>query len=86
MFYLTSVTLTIAHSPKVLSFLRMLAQFLGEDQMVAVVCRSYESACDLERYKDDGSIDDRYALHAKAASMGRSINDRFLVLCLEELR
>lgn len=36
---------------------RILAERLGEDQMLAVVCRSYEAASKLENYGLDGKID-----------------------------
>lgn len=65
---------------------RMLAEYLGEDQMLAVVCRSYEAASKLEKYEWDGKVDSEHALYAVAKTFGKPINDRFLVICLENIR
>lgn len=65
---------------------RMLAEYLGEDQMLAVVCRSYEAASKLEKYEWDGKVDREHALYAVAKTFGKPINDRFLVICLENIR
>lgn len=64
----------------------MLAEYLGEDQMLAVVCRSYEAASKLEKYEWDGKVDREHALYAVAKTFGKPINDRFLVICLENIR
>ncbi|XP_030933131.1 structural maintenance of chromosomes flexible hinge domain-containing protein GMI1 [Quercus lobata] len=65
---------------------RILAEYLGEDQMLAVVCRSFVTASALENYEQNGEVDCGQALHAAAAARGNSINGRFLVICLEDLR
>ncbi|KAM4068715.1 hypothetical protein ACB094_12G034100 [Castanea mollissima] len=65
---------------------RILAEYLGEDQMLAVVCRSFVTASALENYEQNGEVDCGQALHAEAAARGNSINGRFLVMCLEDLR
>ena len=54
--------------------------------MLAVVCRSYDVASKLEKYELDGKVDHEHALYAIAKSYGRPINDRFLVICLENIR
>lgn len=64
----------------------MLAEYLGEDQMLAVVCRSYEAASKLEKYELDGKVDHEHALYAVAKTLGQPINDQFLVICLENIR
>lgn len=65
---------------------RILAEYLGEDQLFAVVCRSSEAARELEYYNQDGEVNYNLGLHAEAAALGKSINDRFLVICLEDVR
>ncbi|KAM1976756.1 hypothetical protein ACFX15_041359 [Malus domestica] len=65
---------------------RILSEYLGEDQMLAVVCKSFTAACALEKYHRSGEVDSRHALYAEAAKLERSIDSRFLVICLEDLR
>ncbi|XP_038685259.1 structural maintenance of chromosomes flexible hinge domain-containing protein GMI1-like isoform X1 [Tripterygium wilfordii] len=65
---------------------RVLAEYLGEYQMLAVVCKTYESADALEKYRQNGEVDCKLALHGKAASLGKTIDGRFLVICLEDIR
>ncbi|XP_022737248.1 protein DEFECTIVE IN MERISTEM SILENCING 3-like [Durio zibethinus] len=50
---------------------RILAEYLGEDQMLAVVLKSYAAACAFEQYERDGEVDS---------------NGRFHVVCLEDVR
>ncbi|KAF5189580.1 Structural maintenance of chromosomes flexible hinge domain-containing protein gmi1, partial [Thalictrum thalictroides] len=65
---------------------RILAEYLREDNMLAVVCKSYATACTLEKYKEHGDIDHSDALHAVASELGKSIDGRFDVICLERIR
>ncbi|XP_042487826.1 structural maintenance of chromosomes flexible hinge domain-containing protein GMI1 isoform X2 [Macadamia integrifolia] len=65
---------------------RIFAEHLGEDHMLAVVCKSHAVASALEKYENDGKVDRRHALHAAARELGISINRRFLVICLEDIR
>ncbi|KAF6146065.1 hypothetical protein GIB67_033424 [Kingdonia uniflora] len=67
------------------SLSRVLSDYLGEDQMLAVVCKSYAAAKDLEKYGKHGNIDHTDALHAVATKLGKSITGRFLVICLEDI-
>ncbi|XP_039056960.1 structural maintenance of chromosomes flexible hinge domain-containing protein GMI1-like isoform X2 [Hibiscus syriacus] len=64
---------------------RILAEYLGEDQMLAVVCKSYHSAGALEQYGHNGKVDSRFGLHAEATALGKSLSDRFFVVCLEDI-
>ncbi|KAI3983927.1 hypothetical protein MKX01_021761 [Papaver californicum] len=57
------------------SLTRMLAKYLGEELMLAVVCKSYAAA----------RFDRTDGLHIVAAQLGRPINCGFLVICLEDL-
>ncbi|KAJ7965338.1 Protein defective in meristem silencing 3 [Quillaja saponaria] len=65
---------------------RILAEYLGEDKMLAVICRTFAAAGAFEKYKQNGEVDKGLALHAEAAALGKAINCRFLVICLEDLR
>ncbi|XP_075495210.1 structural maintenance of chromosomes flexible hinge domain-containing protein GMI1 [Primulina tabacum] len=51
---------------------RMLAQYLGEDQMLAIVCENYAAA---------ESFDTRFS-----SKFGQSSSGRYLTLCLEDTR
>ncbi|XP_062120131.1 structural maintenance of chromosomes flexible hinge domain-containing protein GMI1-like isoform X2 [Humulus lupulus] len=64
---------------------RILSEYLGVDQMLAVVTRSFESAAHLEMYTHTGEVDRSNALHAEAAILGKSINGRFTVMCLDNI-
>ncbi|KAI3867815.1 hypothetical protein MKX03_021009, partial [Papaver bracteatum] len=67
------------------SLSRMLANYLGEELMLAVVCKSYAAARRLEKYGKGGEVDHSDGLHVVAAQLGRLINCEFLVICLEDL-
>lgn len=54
--------------------------------MLGVICRSFKTAISLERYKQNGEIDYASALHAEAASLGKSVSKRFLVMSFEDIR
>lgn len=61
--------------------IRILAEYLGEDQMLAVVCRSMEAALSLVKYAENREIDT-----IVCAAVGKSIAGRFRVICLEGIR
>ncbi|KAI3987980.1 hypothetical protein MKX01_021094, partial [Papaver californicum] len=67
------------------SLSRMLAKYLGEELMLAVVCKSYAAARCLEKYGKGGEVDRSDGLNIVAAQLGRPINCGFLVICLEDL-
>lgn len=54
--------------------------------MLAVICRSFDAASSLESYKQSGAVDFGCGLHAEAATIGKAIYKRFLVICLEDIR
>ncbi|KAK4799569.1 hypothetical protein SAY86_024934 [Trapa natans] len=64
----------------------LLSEYLGIENMLAVVCKTYEGVKSLETYDNEACIDKRTGLHGLGASVGRPINGRFLVICLENLR
>ncbi|KAJ0015028.1 hypothetical protein Pint_20840 [Pistacia integerrima] len=49
---------------------RMLAEYLGEDEMLALVCRSFRAACALEEYEQNGEVNCTLGLHGKATERG----------------
>ncbi|XP_057767567.1 protein DEFECTIVE IN MERISTEM SILENCING 3-like [Salvia miltiorrhiza] len=65
---------------------RILSEYLGLETMLAVVCKSSEGVKTLEAYTRDGLINKGSGIHEFAASMGRHLDGRFDVICLENLR
>ncbi|ESQ31967.1 hypothetical protein EUTSA_v10003513mg [Eutrema salsugineum] len=59
------------------SLSRVLSEYLGEDTMLALVCRSSRFVPNSAEY---------LRLQTEAARLGRSISNRFLVLCLDAIR
>ncbi|KAK9063144.1 hypothetical protein SSX86_017014 [Deinandra increscens subsp. villosa] len=64
---------------------RLFAEYLG-DQMLAVVCKYYKDVRLLESYRTNGKLNPELALHLFARELGQSINSRFHVLCIEDIR
>ncbi|KAL9163120.1 hypothetical protein ABFS82_06G020700 [Erythranthe guttata] len=64
----------------------LLSDYLGLETMLAIVCKTYEGVRAMEEYSKHGSINKGLGIHALAASTGRPLDDRFLVICLENLR
>ena len=54
--------------------------------MLAVVCRTYDGVKALETYDKEGSINKNAGIHGLGASIGRHLDGRFRVICLETLR
>ncbi|XP_022723430.1 protein DEFECTIVE IN MERISTEM SILENCING 3-like isoform X2 [Durio zibethinus] len=65
---------------------RLFSEYLGVQTMLAIVCKTYEGIKALETYNQDGCIDKTSGLHGLGASVGRSLDGRYLVICLESLR
>ncbi|CAK8570173.1 unnamed protein product [Lathyrus sativus] len=65
---------------------RILAEYLGEEKMLGVICKSFNTAISLEKYKKNGEIDYLHALHAEAAGLGKTICKRFFIMCFENIR
>ncbi|KAI4307104.1 hypothetical protein L6164_030326 [Bauhinia variegata] len=65
---------------------RILAEYVGEDKMLAVICKTFGTVNALERYKQNGEVDCTRALHVEASVLGKVISGRFLVICLEDMR
>ncbi|XP_057452576.1 protein DEFECTIVE IN MERISTEM SILENCING 3-like isoform X1 [Lotus japonicus] len=65
---------------------RLFSEYLGVDTMRAIVCRTYEGVKALEMYDKEGCINKSSGLHGLGPSIGRPLDGRFLVICLESLR
>lgn len=65
---------------------RMLSVYLGEDNMLAVVCKTPDAVNYFEKYDTDGNVDIRFGIHQEAANLGVPISRRFLIICLDEIR
>ncbi|XP_062074870.1 protein DEFECTIVE IN MERISTEM SILENCING 3-like [Humulus lupulus] len=64
---------------------RILSKYLGADQMLAVVARSFETAILLEKYKQTGEVDRCHGLHVEAAILDKFIDGRFIVMCFDNI-
>lgn len=60
--------------------------YLGEDNMLAVVCKTPDAVNYFEKYDTDGNVDIRFGIHQEAANLGVPISRRFLIICLDEIR
>jgi hypothetical protein len=56
------------------------------DNMLALVCKTYDGVKGLEKYNNDGIIDKGSGIHGLGRSVGKLVNGRFTVFCLETLR
>nr|CAD1835701.1 unnamed protein product [Ananas comosus var. bracteatus] len=65
---------------------RLLSEYLGLKTMLAIVCKTYEGVKALEKHDNEGMIDKNAGLYGLGPPIGRLLNGRFLVLCLEKLR
>lgn len=63
-----------------------MAEYLGEEQLLAVVCKSYKAASDLEKYDKNGNVNRACGLLALATECGKSLNGCYNVICLEDIR
>ncbi|CAK8567593.1 unnamed protein product [Lathyrus sativus] len=65
---------------------RLFSEYLGVETMLAIVCKTYEGVKAIEMYDKEGCINRSSGLHGLGASIGRALDGRFLVICLESLR
>lgn len=54
--------------------------------MLAIVCKTCDGIKALETYDKEGHINKTLGLHGLGASIGKPLDGRFLVICLEKLR
>ncbi|XP_059629028.1 protein DEFECTIVE IN MERISTEM SILENCING 3-like [Cornus florida] len=64
---------------------RLLSEYLGMGKMLTVVCKTYDGVKALETYDKEGSINKSSGLHGLGASIGRPLDGRFGVICLDTL-
>lgn len=71
-----------------LSVCRILAEYLGKDQMLSIVCRSFAAAGALEDFVQSGhgEADSIHALYEETVLLKKSTHGRSFVICLEEIR
>lgn len=65
---------------------RLFSEYLGLETMLSIVCKTYEGVKALEKYDKEGIIDKSAGLHGLGPSIGRLLDGRFLVFCLENMR
>ncbi|KAM2318577.1 hypothetical protein ACFX1S_002155 [Malus domestica] len=65
---------------------RIFSEYLGIETMLAIVCKTYEGVKALEVYENEGCIKKSAGLHGLGSSIGRTLDSRFQVICLENLR
>ncbi|KAL1816512.1 hypothetical protein ACET3Z_019086 [Daucus carota] len=64
---------------------RLLAEYLGKKVMLALVCQTFDGVKALEAYDEGGVINRNSGLHEIASSIGRTLEGRYHVICLDEL-
>lgn len=65
---------------------RTLSDYLGLETMLAIVCKTCDGLKALETYDKEGLICESSGLHGLGTSIGRHLDGRYLVICLENLR
>lgn len=65
---------------------RSLSDYLGLETMLGVVFKTRDGVKALETYDREGRINKSSGFHGLGASIGRPLDDRYLVICLEDLR
>ncbi|XP_057463870.1 structural maintenance of chromosomes flexible hinge domain-containing protein GMI1 [Actinidia eriantha] len=64
----------------------VLAEYLGEDQMLAVVCKSFAAVEALEKCEKNRNADQEHTEESNATKLAQSINGRYVAICLEDTR
>jgi hypothetical protein len=54
--------------------------------MLGLVCNTYNCIKDLEIYDNKGIINKKEGIHRLAGTIGRPLDGRFTVFCLENIR
>ncbi|XP_065847224.1 protein DEFECTIVE IN MERISTEM SILENCING 3-like [Euphorbia lathyris] len=65
---------------------RLLSEYLGVETMLGIVCKTYEGVKALETYDKEGHINSDSGIRGFGTTIGRTLDGRFLVICLENLR
>uniref|UniRef100_A0ACD5VNT4 Uncharacterized protein n=1 Tax=Avena sativa TaxID=4498 RepID=A0ACD5VNT4_AVESA len=64
----------------------LLSEYLGIDNMLGLVCKTYNCIKALEIYDNRGIVDKKEGIHRLGESIGKSLDGRFTVFCLENIR
>lgn len=65
---------------------KALAEFIGQENMLAVVCKTRRAASLIERYNGlDGKVDESWGLHKFTKSQSKSVHGRLRVYILQEM-
>ncbi|MED6125294.1 hypothetical protein PIB30_067222 [Stylosanthes scabra] len=67
-------------------FSRILSEYLGLQTMLAIVCNTNEGVSALEKYNPEGTINFNAGLHGIGSSIGKGVQGRFAIICLEDFR
>ncbi|XP_074319843.1 protein DEFECTIVE IN MERISTEM SILENCING 3-like isoform X1 [Silene latifolia] len=65
---------------------RLFSEYLGLPTMLAIVCKTCDGIKSLETYDYEGAVNKFSGIYALGASVGQTLEGRFLVMCLENLR
>ncbi|WOG84008.1 hypothetical protein DCAR_0103187 [Daucus carota subsp. sativus] len=64
----------------------LLAEYLGRETMIAIVCRNSDGVQALKTFGIEGAIDRNHVQQGHGSSAGRTIDGRFQVICLADIR
>lgn len=65
---------------------RLLAEYLGKEAMMALVCKTFDGVKAMESYDKEGVINRNSGLYGIGSSIGRTLEGGFRVICLSDLR
>ncbi|AQK53181.1 Putative NAC domain transcription factor superfamily protein [Zea mays] len=64
---------------------RLLTEYIGMDNMLALVCKTYDGVKGLDKYDKDDIIDKTSGVHGLGRAVGKFLYGRITVFCLENL-
>lgn len=65
---------------------RLLSEYLGLDNMLALVCMTYDGLKAIVSYDIEGSINKNSGLYGLGTAIGQTLEGRFNVFCLQNIR
>ncbi|KAF3787534.1 DEFECTIVE IN MERISTEM SILENCING 3 protein [Nymphaea thermarum] len=65
---------------------RLFSEYLGSENMLAIVCKTYEGIKALESCDTEAKINIASGIHGVGTITGKPVSGRFLAICLEDLR
>jgi hypothetical protein len=65
---------------------RLFSEYLGKETMLGIVCKTYQGVKAIEMYDKEGMVERGLGLHGLGSSIGKVLQGRFIVFCLENLR